>query len=530
MVSASANQGIQISTTGTGQSKMISENGVELSVSGLNADVKVQATGAGGRAVLGATGSIEMTAPATNIHGALTVSQSATFNGDVTFNGTNTVVNTQTVSVKDNIIVLNEGEVGAGVTAGASGLRVDRGSLVDQQLIWDDSDDLWKIGPLNSEVAIATQSWVSASYLATATAASTYAPKASPTFTGTVTAPTFAGALSGTATNATQLGGVDAASYALAANIPVASATTPIMDGTAAVGTATTWARADHVHPNDTSKANADQTFYIGTTQVAINRASASLTLTGVSIDGSAASCTGNAATASAVAWANVSDKPTAVSAFTNDSGYITSSGSCNYATTAGSAPANGGTSDHVTITYNSTAANNYQVLFGSGTSVYGCAAITMNPSTGALTATKVYNAVFNDIADFLELDEALGTIQYGRCYVRTKSGETRLSAAVAEKGIIGIASDTYGYGLGKKDIGTKELPIAIGGFVLAYCDAEYESGDALTSAPGGILTMMPEDLRPMYPERIIATFYKKPEGPTWNGIEVCGRYIVKVR
>lgn len=39
------------------------------------------------------------------------------------------------------------------------------------------------------------------------------------------------------------------------AALPVASSTTPIMDGTAAVGTGTTWARADHVHPTDTSRA-----------------------------------------------------------------------------------------------------------------------------------------------------------------------------------------------------------------------------------------------------------------------------------
>jgi len=32
------------------------------------------------------------------------------------------------------------------------------------------------------------------------------------------------------------------------------SSTTPVMDGTAAVGTGTTWARADHVHPTDTSR------------------------------------------------------------------------------------------------------------------------------------------------------------------------------------------------------------------------------------------------------------------------------------
>lgn len=45
-----------------------------------------------------------------------------------------------------------------------------------------------------------------------------------------------------------------------------------------------------------------------------------------------------SAGSASSVAWSNVSGRPTKVSQFTNDSGYITSSGSCSYATSAGNA------------------------------------------------------------------------------------------------------------------------------------------------------------------------------------------------
>ena len=44
------------------------------------------------------------------------------------------------------------------------------------------------------------------------------------------------------------------APYALTTAVPAASTTTPLMDGTAAVGTGTTFARADHVHPSDTSR------------------------------------------------------------------------------------------------------------------------------------------------------------------------------------------------------------------------------------------------------------------------------------
>lgn len=52
-------------------------------------------------------------------------------------------------------------------------------------------------------------------------------------------------------TNTTQI----ATTAFVAAAVPLASSTPPIMDGTAVVGTGTTWARADHSHPSDASRA-----------------------------------------------------------------------------------------------------------------------------------------------------------------------------------------------------------------------------------------------------------------------------------
>ena len=73
---------------------------------------------------------------------------------------------------------------------------------------------------------------------------------ASPTFTGTPAAPTAAAD-----TNTTQLA-------TTAFVVGQASSTAPVMDGTAAVGTSLKYARADHVHASDTSKANlASPTF-----------------------------------------------------------------------------------------------------------------------------------------------------------------------------------------------------------------------------------------------------------------------------
>lgn len=73
----------------------------------------------------------------------------------------------------------------------------------------------------------------------------TRAPLASPTFTGTPAAPTAAAD-----TNTTQ---VATTAYV----VGQASSTSPVMDGTAAAGTSLKYARADHVHPTDTSRAPA---------------------------------------------------------------------------------------------------------------------------------------------------------------------------------------------------------------------------------------------------------------------------------
>jgi len=65
--------------------------------------------------------------------------------GDLTVNGVNTIVNTTTLTVEDNQVVLNSGEVGAGVTAGISGLLVERGTLTDAQIYFDEASDKWRV-------------------------------------------------------------------------------------------------------------------------------------------------------------------------------------------------------------------------------------------------------------------------------------------------------------------------------------------------------------------------------------------------
>jgi hypothetical protein len=59
--------------------------------------------------------------------------------GDLIVEGETTTVNTTNLEIEDNILLLNKGETGAGVGEGTAGIRIDRGTLDDAQIIFDES-------------------------------------------------------------------------------------------------------------------------------------------------------------------------------------------------------------------------------------------------------------------------------------------------------------------------------------------------------------------------------------------------------
>ena len=61
------------------------------------------------------------------------------FTGDFTVGGSQTIVNSTNLDVQDNIITVNSGETGAGITLLKSGIRVDRGSLTDAQMVFNEN-------------------------------------------------------------------------------------------------------------------------------------------------------------------------------------------------------------------------------------------------------------------------------------------------------------------------------------------------------------------------------------------------------
>ncbi|MDR0675510.1 MAG: hypothetical protein LBF97_00515, partial [Elusimicrobiota bacterium] len=139
----------------------------------------------------------------------------------------------------------------------------------------------------------------------------------------------------------------------------------------------------------------------------------------------------------------------------------------------------------------------------------------------------KVYSAVWNDIVDFIEIDEDT-IVEYGKVYV-LNNNTYRICKKRGEKGIIGISSDTYGLSTGSRE-GIKQMPIAVAGFVLAYVNKIYESGTELIACKNGILKKANIVERLFNRAAIVGTFYKPEKQEKWNNIEVDGRHWVKVK
>jgi hypothetical protein len=65
--------------------------------------------------------------------------------GNLIVEGNTLNVSVENLQVQDNIIVVNYGETGAGVTLRYSGIEVDRGSLESVSFLWDENDDSWNL-------------------------------------------------------------------------------------------------------------------------------------------------------------------------------------------------------------------------------------------------------------------------------------------------------------------------------------------------------------------------------------------------
>lgn len=85
------------------------------------------------------------------------ISSNLEVQGNFTVSGTTTTVNSTTVTTADNLIVINDGEAGTGVTNGEAGIQIDRGLATNYEFKFDESDDSFKIGEIGSLQKVATR-------------------------------------------------------------------------------------------------------------------------------------------------------------------------------------------------------------------------------------------------------------------------------------------------------------------------------------------------------------------------------------
>ena len=219
-ITTDADQDLKVKTTGTGDLLLQTENeinansegGVEFNVlstnstkhlnftnQSANGNITFSADGANAQVQFSATDEIDLTSPTVDINGNADVSGEITFgtlhhhnltgvgdddhtqyvladgtrnitgnifmtdgaviHGDLTVSGTTFHTQHETVEIVDNLLLINEGEVGPGVTVsgGHAGIEVDRGSSANYRFVFDEVNDNFKVGETGDLQPVATR-------------------------------------------------------------------------------------------------------------------------------------------------------------------------------------------------------------------------------------------------------------------------------------------------------------------------------------------------------------------------------------
>ena len=140
---------------------------------------------------------------------------------------------------------------------------------------------------------------------------------------------------------------------------------------------------------------------------------------------------------------------------------------------------------------------------------------LRINNSSGYTYFTRGYGAVWNDYAEFRQSDE----LEPGRCIVENGDGSLSRSTERLQRGCE-IVSDTYGFAIGETE--ECKCPTACAGRVLAYPYEAREEfrkyiGYCVCSGPNGTVSIMTEEEEMKYPGRIIGTISEVPEYNKWK-------------
>lgn len=164
------NQSLSLITSGSGSLSVQSQRNVTVSTDGMNADVHLNAYGVGSNVRLGAMEDIVFTAKniranaSLDVRGDVDIRDDLVVGGNLSVKGQTFEVDTERVRATDNMMVLNYGEEGSGVTVQYAGIEIDRGNMSSYQFVFDEVDDLFKVGTVGDLEPVATRDWVDGLY------------------------------------------------------------------------------------------------------------------------------------------------------------------------------------------------------------------------------------------------------------------------------------------------------------------------------------------------------------------------------
>lgn len=374
-----------------------------------------------------------------------TMSGDLTINGNLVVAGTTTTVNSETVNIADNILMLNSNHTGEPIQN--SGIEVERGTSINYQFLFDESSDTFKIGEIGSLQKVATRE---------DNPVDNGVPYWNETLDRfdtnsgiTISGSNLVGNLTGNASTATTL--QTARTISLTGD--VTGSTT--FDGSGNASITATVGNNSHTHTSD----NISDAATSSTPNVIVKR------------DGGG--------DISARLFRSEFD-------FTNGNiGFVMTqmdTGSNNHirpSTTAQLAAQM--ESDNVIVKYNGDTRADGQFYTGTTDPI----STNRLNYDGYFYATRVYNAIYNDLAEFMYRAEE---VEPGRVVIMTENG-LAASTKRGEKAVVGVVSDTYGQALGADDQENK-LPVGLAGRVDVWVKEPVEFGDLLISDEDGFATV----------------------------------------
>lgn len=150
------------------------------------------------------------------------------------------------------------------------------------------------------------------------------------------------------------------------------------------------------------------------------------------------------------------------------------------------------------------------------------------NLNNGYVYGTRLYNAVWNDYAEYRASKED----EPGRVVLEDEYGVCQRATERLQP-FAGVISDTYGFCQGETE--KAKTPLAVAGRALVYTYQDrnnYKVGDCVCAAPDGTVDIMTREEIINYPDRIVGTVSEIPNYKIWGSgnVKVNGRIWIKVK